>query len=96
MGSWCAHCEGHLDVKELQVLDDIFGWLVGLGWLVAAFKPRFVVGTSFDLKGDEFYACQKSQLHNYFFYLAFSRILMSSASLSEESLARVCGELWKS
>ena len=77
MGSWYPPCEGHLVDKELQVLDDVFGW-VGFresygcntwNWLVAAFRPRFVVGTVLDLEGDEFYWRRKSHLHNQFLHL---------------------------
>ena len=73
------------DDVQLKVLDELFGWTrfrESYGnstwrWLVAALGPKYVKCFS------------ASSLIGFLLYFRF---LLSSASLSEESLCRVCGE----
>ena len=73
---------------QLKVLDELFGWTgfrESYGnstwrWLVAALSPKYE---------KRFWA--SSSLIGFLLYFSF-RFLLSSASLSEESLCRVSGE----
>ena len=73
------------DDVQLKVLDELFGWTgfrESYGnstwrWLVAALGPKYVK------------CFAASSLIGFLLYFRF---LLSSASLSEESLCRVCGE----